>query len=261
MLDTITEIITRAGRIALDYFREVKPAWKANMTYVTEADLAVQAYLHRALGDTFPDDGVIAEENDLRKPPAPGNTRTWLVDPIDGTASFSTGLPVWGVALGLVEDGEPAAGFFYAPAVDDLIVTTDGGQVVRNGQPAAIREPAPLHRESSLFIASRLHRHYTVSRDYHGKLRNLGSSAAHLAYVATGSADCALIERVYAWDVASGYAQLRHNGGELRYLDGSPVHLTDLLDGSQMRQPMLGGHPATVAAFRELIAYHGEGDG
>ena len=253
-IDLITEIITRAGHIALEHFRKVTPTWKENLTYVTEADLAVQAYLHRALNNVFPGDGVIAEENDLRKPPSAGH-RTWIVDPIDGTASFSTGLPVWGVSIGLVDAGEPVAGYFYAPAVDDLIVTSPEGQVLRNGHPAELRQPRALHRESSLFIASRLHRHYKVSPAYPGKLRNLGSSAAHLGYVATGSADCALVERVYAWDIAAGMAMLNLNGGELRYIDGSPVSLPDLINGEQMRLPMLGGHPETIAAFQKLLTY------
>ncbi len=255
----IKEIITSAGKLAMTHFLEVTPAWKDDKTYVTQADFAVQEYLHGAMESAFPDDGIVAEENDLRKPPR-GSKRYWVIDPIDGTASFSAGLPIWGVSIALVDDGHPLAGFFYIPVTRDLFHTGADGRVYRNDRPMTIREPGAFHRETSLFIASRLHRYYTVSRGYPGKLRNLGSSVAHLAYVATGSADAALVERVYVWDIAAGMAMLQHNGGVLRYVDGSPIDLTVLLDGRRMPLPALGGHPRTVNAFLSLISYRGEGD-
>jgi myo-inositol-1(or 4)-monophosphatase len=253
----INEIITQAGHIALHHFLEVDPTWKDNQTYVTEADLAVQAFLRETFERHYPNDGFVAEENDVRTAPRSGS-RFWVVDPIDGTASFSAGLPVWGVGIGLVEDGQPVAGFFHAPAVDDLFYTTPDGRVLRNGRPVHMRQPGPLHRESSLFIASRLHRYYRVSPDYPGKLRNLGSSIAHLCYIAGGNADAALLERVHIWDIAAGMAMLVLNGGVLHYIDGTPVRLEPLLTGEQVPLPMLGGHPETVAKFRSLIAYGGE---
>ncbi len=259
MYSTIKEIITAAGTLALTYFLEVTPAWKENATYVTAADLAVQTYLRERIEEAFPDDGIVAEENDLRKPPG-GGDHTWVIDPIDGTASFSAGLPIWGVSIALVDGGHPIAGFFYSPVTRDLFHTAPDGRVYRNDRPMAIREPGPFHRETSLFIASRLHRYYTISRDYPGKLRNLGSSVAHLAYVATGSADAALVERVYVWDIASGMAMLKQNGGVLHYLDGTPVDLVPLLNGDRVPLPMVGGHPQTVAAFTSLISYSGEDD-
>jgi myo-inositol-1(or 4)-monophosphatase len=253
--ELIVEIIKHAGRIALDHFLEVEPSWKADRTYVTEADLAVQEYVREALARHFPEDGIIAEENDLQAMPSSG-TRIWVIDPIDGTASFSAGLPVWGVAIALLEAGEPVAGYFYAPVTGDLIHTTPAGRVVRNGEVREIRPPAPFHRETSLFIASRLHRYYTISGSYPGKLRNLASSAAHLGYVATGSADAALVERVYVWDIAAGAAMLRANGGAMKYLGGPMVDLASLLSGDPAPRPMLAGRPETIAAFEEIIQFH-----
>lgn len=258
-IDYIKEIITHAGKIAKDHFLNVDPRWKEDRSYVTAADLAVQEYLHKALDSAYPDDGIVGEEEGLRKPPKRGERR-WVIDPIDGTASFSAGLPVWGIAIALVDGNRPVAGFFNMPLAQDLIYTTPDGKVFRNDRERSLREPGPFHRETSLFIASRLHRYYHVSPGYPGKLRNLGSSMAHLAYVATGSADCALVERVYVWDIAAGMAMLRLEGGVLHYVDGSPVQLAALIDGEAAHLPMLGGHPEVVAAFAEIIRFRPEGN-
>jgi myo-inositol-1(or 4)-monophosphatase len=255
-LKYIQDLARSAGKIAMGHFRNVTPALKEDRSYITQADLDVQAYLREALDAVYPDDGIVAEENGLRKPPRRGD-RVWVIDPIDGTAAFSAGLPIWGVSIALVAAGKPIGGVFYIPTVDDLFYTGDDGRVYRNNRPVRLPAYRSFHSETSLLIASRLHRHYTLSRDYPGKLRNLGSTVAHLAYVATGSAEAALVEPVYVWDIAAGMAMLQANGGTVVYIDGTSVDLIPLLDGTRMPRPMLGGRAEAIAAFQELITYHG----
>ncbi len=261
-VDFVKEIIASAGKIAMRHYLNVKPSWKENRTYVTAADLAVQEYLMEAIDRAYPEDGIIAEEQDLHKQPAAGG-RLWAIDPIDGTAAFSAGLPIWGIAIALVVRDQAQAGFFYIPTTGDLFHTTSDGRVWRNDQPLTLLPPGPLHPETSLLIASRPHQDYVISPTYPGKLRNLGSTMAHLAYVATGNAAAALVERVYIWDIAAGMAMLQHNGGTMLYMDGTPVELGPLRTGARMAQPILAGHPQTVAAFASLIQYrpHDGGQG
>ena len=104
----VIDILKHAGQLALSYFRKVVPEWKRDLTYVTEADLAVQGYIQEALAKRFPGDGIVAEENGLNADPDAGS-RTWVVDPIDGTAAFAAGLPIWGPGIALFEDGELVA--------------------------------------------------------------------------------------------------------------------------------------------------------
>ncbi len=247
----IEAIMRGAGRIALRYFRTVRPRWKASQSYVTDADLDVQAYLREQLAARFPEDGIIAEEKDLREHPRTGS-RHWIVDPIDGTAAFVAGLPVWGIGLALVEEADPVAGFFLMPATGDFFHTGAGGAVYRCGEPARMKEPASLHRESVLLSISRLHRSFRLAADYPGKVRNLGSTIAHICYVATGSADAALIGRVHIWDIAPGLAMLKKRGGVLHYVGAGPVSVKELLDGSAARGFMLCGHPAMVRRFARV---------
>jgi len=249
------ELLERAGALAMRHFLRVTPSWKANATYVTEADLAVQAFLKEELVARFPDDGIVAEEAQLRKEPRAGD-RYWVVDPIDGTASFVAGLPAWGIALGLLAGDEPVAGFFWMPVSKDFFHTRPDGGAYRNDRRARIKALEPLHSESVLLAHSRLHHGYAIAPGFPGKVRGMGSAVAHLCYVATGSADAALMGHEYVWDLAAGAALLHRTGGVLKYLDGPPVSLGALLrSGGQAPYPMLAGHPEAVARFESLITY------
>lgn len=257
MLDVraIRAMLETAGGFAMPHFLNVTPAWKPDRTYVTEADLAVQAFLQEELEARFPDDGIVAEEHDLRKEPRSGD-RYWIVDPIDGTASFVAGLPSWGIALGLMEGGQPVAGFFWMPASRDFFYTTPGEAACRNGRAFSMKPPQPLHPETLLLTHSRPHQRYTLSSVYPGKVFCVGSAVAHLCYVATGGADAVLIGHDKVWDLAAGLALLVKNGGILRYVNGPPVALPDLLSGIPAPHPMLGGHPDTVAQIEAHLDYH-----
>jgi len=249
----IATFMKSAGERAMQYFRNVTPSWKANQTYVTEADVAVQAYLKEELERHFPDDGLIGEEHDLAKPPRAGD-RYWIIDPIDGTASFVRGFPGWGIALGLFTSTQALGGFFYMPATGDFYATLPDGTVRRNDQIMPLHAPDLTSRETVLLTGARLHRAYTIAPEYQGKVRSLGSAIAHLCYVATGSADAAFMSRLAVWDLAAGLAMLKQNQGVLEYLDGTPVTVAELLRQRKSSQAMFAGHPDAVAYFRKLIA-------
>jgi myo-inositol-1(or 4)-monophosphatase len=250
----VEDIITRAGELAMEHFLNVDPTWKENRTYVTEADLAVQAYLQASLEARFPEDGLIGEEAGLRKAPRAGG-RTWIVDPIDGTSAFSGGLPVWGISIGVLEEGRPTAGFFYMPVTGDLFAVTAEGGVLRNGAPTQLKPPGPFHRETVFLVDSRFHHGYAMPPDFPGKLRSLGSAAAHLCYAATGCVEGAITREAHVWDIAAGVAMVLRSGGACRYLDGAPLDMDALLMGDQLHLPLVVGHPETVAAILRTFRY------
>ncbi|GAG26619.1 unnamed protein product, partial [marine sediment metagenome] len=77
----------------------------------------------------------------------------------------------------------------------------------------------------------------------------------HLAYVAAGCADAAVLHDVHVWDFAAGLAMLHAAGGVMRYLDdGADVDVTDYLGGQDALRPMLAGHRETVARLAALIS-------
>ncbi len=124
------------------HFTHATATLKADRTVVTEADLAVQALLVNALVQNYPLDGIIAEEEDLRKGSRSG--RYWTVDPIDGTVPFVAGLTSWSIALGLLEKCQPVSGYVYVPASADFYHSEPGRPACRNGRPMRVKSPGPL---------------------------------------------------------------------------------------------------------------------
>ncbi len=104
-----------ADAIALERFRaqDLKVETKADSSPVTDADRAVELSLKQILAEERPDDALIGEEFGTKA----GGNRTWIIDPIDGTANFMRGVPVWGALIALAVDGKPVVGVVSAPAL------------------------------------------------------------------------------------------------------------------------------------------------
>jgi fructose-1,6-bisphosphatase/inositol monophosphatase family enzyme len=253
LTETVRPLVVEAGHMAARMRATATVDRKADASFVTSADLAVQEFLMREIGRRFPGDGFVAEEQGVGRG-AQAAGRLWVLDPIDGTASYATGLPGWGVSVGLVEDGRAVAGWFHMPETGDLFVAGPEAGMTRNGRAAAVRPPEPFARETAIFIDSGFHKRFLLDPTFPGKVRSLGTTVGHLAYVAAGCADAAVLHDVHVWDFASALAMLECAGGVMQYLDGTPVAVGDYLAGEDALRPMVAGHPETVARLAELIA-------
>ena len=258
--DDIRQLVLAAGKTALRMRAGAAVHRKADRSFVTDADLAVQAYLIDELRKRYPQDGFVAEEQDVGRGRQSAR-RLWVLDPIDGTASYASGLPGWGVSVGLVEDGRAAAGWFHMPVTGEVFEAGQGigMQFARAPEDAAaatgLLTPRPLGRHTSIFVDSRFNQRFTLGPSFPGKVRSLGTTVGHLAYVAAGCADAAVLHDVHVWDFAAGLAMLNEAGGVMRYLDdGADVDVADYLAGEDAVRPMLAGHPETVARLAKLIA-------
>jgi fructose-1,6-bisphosphatase/inositol monophosphatase family enzyme len=85
------------------------------------------------------------------------------------------------------------------------------------------------------------------------RLRSLGSTAAHLVYVARGAAVAALTRQVKLWDLAGVMPVLEHAGIALGYLSGAPFDGRDLMHGKAAAEPLLAAHPSWMERIRETI--------
>lgn len=94
--------------------RDLRVSTKPDRTHVTDADRAVERELRDLIAAERPDDGILGEEYGTH-----GDThRQWIIDPIDGTANFMRGVPVWGTLIALALDGVPVLGVVSSPALD-----------------------------------------------------------------------------------------------------------------------------------------------
>src|SRR5512143_2442231 len=106
-LERIEQALRETAAILSSYFRtDLKVERKDGGDPVTEADRAANETLLRLLPDEG--DGWLSEET-VDDPARLRARRVWIVDPLDGTREFVTGIPEWSISIGLVEDGEPVA--------------------------------------------------------------------------------------------------------------------------------------------------------
>jgi len=90
---------------------------------VTEADREAEHAIRALIRAEFPDHGILGEEFGSEKSDA---EHIWVVDPIDGTRSFISGIPLWGTLVGLTRDGDAIAGMMAQPFTEELFYATDG---------------------------------------------------------------------------------------------------------------------------------------
>ena len=114
-LRAAVEVVTLARGASLAVPVQDIDQWqKADQSVVTAADLAVEQLLRAELTKRFPDHGLQGEEFPDERPEA---RYQWRMDPIDGTLSFSRGIPLWGTILGLFHDGQPLVGVIDHPGL------------------------------------------------------------------------------------------------------------------------------------------------
>ncbi len=133
----------RARAETLPRFRCVDVETKADGSPVTEADRAAERCIRQLLREATPGFAIRGEEYGEE---GPTGGPSWLIDPIDGTLSFSRGIPLFATLIALLEDGEPVLGLIDCPALDERYVGWKGGGCRRNGVPTRVSGETDLRR-------------------------------------------------------------------------------------------------------------------
>jgi myo-inositol-1(or 4)-monophosphatase len=209
---------------------------------VSRADTAAEAAIAEVIRAERPDDALLGEEGASAQST---NGRRWLVDGIDGTFNFLSGIPHWCVAVGLEEDGEPVAGAVYDPSAGELFLGGPGRPTTVDGAPALVRTGRTLEQAS---VATYLREDKSRDRDAWlarivdraGVVRAGGAGTLELAWLAAGRVDAWAQPNVSDWDWVPGAALVRHAGGVARVLDGDPAW-------------HVAGPPALVAELEALV--------
>ena len=142
-LTVLEEVVREAGSIAMAYFKDLKNVEvnkKSPRDFVTAADVAVENFLKEALTRKYPEYGFWGEESGQ----SANQTNRWIVDPIDGTHSFSRGQYFWGISVALEIDQELMIGVVYAPALNDYYCAEKGRGAFKNGLPITVSSESNL---------------------------------------------------------------------------------------------------------------------
>ncbi|HEU5131595.1 MAG TPA: inositol monophosphatase family protein, partial [Pyrinomonadaceae bacterium] len=140
LLEFAVDLARGAGEITLRYFRrQPETSKKSDGSYVTIADREAESYLRKRIGERFPDDGILGEEEGELQ----GTSgRRWILDPIDGTFAFVHGVPLYGVLIAVEIDGEMSVGVVNIPALGEIVSAAKGLGCFFNGEPARVSNTA-----------------------------------------------------------------------------------------------------------------------
>jgi len=230
-LEHALEVARAGGGFALERFRvpELSVDRKSDGTPVTEADRGAERVMREAISARFPDDGIAGEE-EAEQPGTSGFT--WILDPIDGTRSFTRGVPLWGTLVAVEhadEPGAPVIGVIRCPAARETAWAGRGlgaWAVWDEGEPRRARVSDVALGEGTLSMtSSRWFAHHTsiatLERTIFAakSVRGWSDCYQHLL-VATGRIEAALDPGTEVWDNAALLPIVEEAGGRFTTLDG-----------------------------------------
>lgn len=244
-----------AGALALKTFRGQVRSWtKWGKSPVSEADMAVDAFLRERLAAIAPGPGWLSEESE-DDPARLAARRLWIVDPIDGTRAYLAGREDWSISAALVEDGRPVIGALFAPVSDELFVAVRGEGATRNGASIGVRGGSEMSGARIAGPKLHLERLAALSPQI-APVPKIFSLALRFARVAEGTLDAALASgNSRDWDLAAADLLVHEAGGQLTTLAGEtltynrpePRHRALLAAGTAR-------HPGLLALLRGRTA-------
>jgi myo-inositol-1(or 4)-monophosphatase len=225
-----------AGRMALDYFRDISAlevTSKGAQDHVSNADLEVETFVRAQIAKQFPQDGIVGEEHENV---ASSSGWTWVIDPIDGTANFICGIPQWCVILACVQDDETKIGVIYEPSADELFCAAAGKGSFLNEKPISVAKSKGLNDGSvgvgmngrtATHMASRLIADLSTRG---GVFFRNASGGLMLAYVAAGRLIGYTEAHMNAWDCLAGQLMVAEAGGQIEPQSAGAM----LIDGGRV---------------------------
>ncbi len=226
----------------------IEAEYKVGHDPITEADRSVDAALRKELLRNDYDEGWLSEEtvDDFTRL---GKRRVWVVDPLDGTREFVSGIPEFCVSIGMVEDGHPVAGGICNPATGETFIGSIETGVTYNGKECFASKRANL--EGALVLASRSEvkrGEWEAFNSAPFKVKPMGSVAYKLALVSAGLADATFtLTPKNEWDVAAGGALVLSAGGSVQTLENAPLLCNN-------RNPLLSGLITSGSSLRDALA-------
>lgn len=224
LLDAAEAFALRAGDMTLRHFGGlVEHEDKHDGSPVTQADREAEAYLRREIEARWPDHGIVGEEFGTVR----GDARTrWVLDPIDGTRSFMRGVPLYGVLIGIEQEGAPVAGVAHFPALRETVAAGVGLGCRWNGAPSRVSTVSSLDR--ALVLTTDVERILTRPQGSGWRAlqqrasfsRTWGDCYGHIL-VATGRAEVMVDPVLSPWDAGPLLTILTEAGGRFTDLGGA----------------------------------------
>lgn len=226
----------RTGAYALDYFQRLEDLQiesKGHQNLVSQADRETEDLIRDAILESFPQDGLFGEEHGRREG---SSGYTWIIDPIDGTANFVAGIPLWCVLIACVKDDEVVFGVTFDPNHDECFSAHKGKGAHLNGKPINASQTQSVS-QGAVGIGYSTKRSYLCTLEFirilmseGGVFNHNGSGGLSLAYVAAGRLIGYTQGRMNLWDCAAGLLLVEEAGGLT-----APINMSEAMeDGARI---------------------------
>ncbi len=256
----LKELVVELSHWAYGKQKSVRRSFKSDGSVITEVDLYINEKITSYLKEHYPDCQIVSEE---AASIAGEGTYVFVLDPIDGTDSFSMGMSGWCVALGILDyELNPVGAIVSAPAIfngDTVYSLEPGGVLMLNDEPFVLQERIEdeiFPEEPQVLAASRCHRAFDCSA-YTGKIRNLGSTILHvLGSVLHPDFGGAIIGHCFVWDIAAAHAIIKTQGLDLysAHTEKPFVYNQDILQKKQIiKHPFYSGTPEFVHKLNLIL--------
>lgn len=227
------QLCEAAASVALPLFRQAdvgevnKLSAEHRFDPVTEADKGAERAIRALISQHFPDHGVIGEEYGEDRPDA---EFVWVLDPIDGTRAFISGLPLWTTLIGLRHQGKQTLGFIAQPVLDEVFLgSPSGSRLIKGEQEAPLRVRACAKLSDAVIGTTDPFLFKGDEADAYGRLRDAvklaryGCDAYAFAMVAAGQMDLALETGLKPWDIDAIIPVIENAGGFCCDWSGEPI--------------------------------------
>ena len=226
-----------AGRLLLSYHGKLKSSQiqskSSPVDLVSVADKEAEGIIRHKLAEQLPSAGFLGEESSSKG--FEECELKWVVDPLDGTSNYLSGLPIWAVSIALCrQDMTPLVGVVHAPMLNKTWKALLGGGAWADGWRLSVRLDPPGGGLDNAMLATgfpyekkdtgdraNVGNFNRMQKRFH-KIRRLGSAAVDLAYVAEGTFDGFWELELSSWDTAAGILLISEAGGICQRIDGSP---------------------------------------
>ena len=229
-MEVATDAARQAGEILRDRFATSKEiSFKGRKDIVTDVDLAAERAILEILRQEYPDFGILAEESE---PVESSSPYTWVVDPLDGTRNYASGIGHFCTVIALSHGNNPVLGVTYDPVREELYTAELGIGAFLNGERLSVSENQELSQSLLCcdmgYVDEKAGQAIDLIRYlWPGMLtiRLMGSSALGVAYAAAGRVDLYFHHSLSPWDIAAGLVLVREAGGIVVDKSGQPANL------------------------------------
>ena len=260
MENTLKEALKAAGKILLDSFGKLqKISTKQDQSnVVTQTDLDSERAIVEIIQRDFPDHDIIAEETGFK---SNNSEYLWIVDPLDGTSNFASGITWFGIIITVLKNYKPVIAGIYLPYYDLMYFAEVGKGTVRNGKKISVSNESDLKNVLVAYSldysedASKTENESRIIRLLVQNIRNLRAtnSVVEFCYVADGRLGGCINQTTKIWDIAAPYLLIKEAGGIVTDIRGQDIDFSVTKSNYQRNFTIVCSNPVLHGKIMNLV--------